>query len=99
MDETKLLPSWSLLAGICLVGGLCVALWQSYSGTNTLPLPPQPRGSLVLGNLSEVINASKETLQHLLMQSWAREHGEVFRVRLGPITEYFLNSDRAVKVR
>jgi hypothetical protein len=32
------------------------------------------------------------------MHRWAREHGEVFRVRLGPVTEYFLNSDRAVKV-
>lgn len=52
----------------------------------------------MLGNLSEVINASSESLQHLLMQDWSRQHGEVFRVRLGPVTEYFLNSDRAVKV-
>ena len=93
-------PYWRLPAVICLLGALCVAaLWhRRFGGPKSLPLPPQPRGSWMLGNLSEVINASSESLQHLLMQDWSRQHGEVFRVRLGPVTEYFLNSDRAVKV-
>jgi hypothetical protein len=93
------LPQWPLLAGFCLCLMLGAALFASRSaGAEKLPLPPQPKGNLILGNLSEVITASKESLQHLLMHRWAREHGEVFRVRLGPVTEYFLNSDRAVKV-
>ncbi|KAL3451426.1 cytochrome P450 [Aspergillus insuetus] len=92
------LPHWPLLAGFCLCLVLGAALFTSQSaGSKKLPLPPQPKGNLILGNLSEVIAASKESLQHLLMHRWAREHGEVFRVRLGPVTEYFLNSDRAVK--
>lgn len=53
---------------------------------------------MVLGNLSEIMKASMDNLQHPLVQGWAREHGEVIRVRLCPGTEYFLNSDRAVKV-
>jgi hypothetical protein len=94
------LPQWPLLAGFCLCLVLGAALFTSQSaGSTKLPLPPQPKGNPILGNLSEVIAASKESLQHLLMHRWAREHGEVFCVRLGPVTEYFLNSDRAVKVR
>jgi hypothetical protein len=101
MHESDILslPHWPLLAGFCLCLVLGAALFASRSADATkLPLPPQPKGNLILGNLSEVITASKESLQHLLMHRWAREHGEVFRVRLGPVTEYFLNSDRAVKV-
>ncbi|OGE47464.1 hypothetical protein PENARI_c043G11509 [Penicillium arizonense] len=90
---------WPLLAAFCLLlGAALFTFLQSHAaGAKKPPLPPQPKGNLILGNLSEVITASKESLQHLLMHRWAREHGEVFRVRLGPVTEYFLNSDRAVK--
>lgn len=97
MDQEGILPppNWPLLAAFCVLLG--VALYPR-SHAKTAPLPPQPKGSPILGNLSQVIAASKESLQHLLMHRWAREHGEVFRVRLGPVTEYFLNSDRAVKV-
>ncbi|KAE8414345.1 cytochrome P450 [Aspergillus pseudocaelatus] len=86
MNESNLPPYWQLPAVICLLGTLCVAaLWHGrLGGPKSLPLPPQPRGSWILGNLSKVINASTESLQHLLMQDWSREHGEVFRVRLGP---------------
>ncbi|KAB8261640.1 cytochrome P450 [Aspergillus pseudonomiae] len=77
-------PHWPLLGVFCLLGGLCVALYQHSGRSKTLPLPPQPSGGLVLGNLLEVLRASKESLQHILMQEWAREHGEVCRVRLGP---------------
>ncbi|KAL1633676.1 hypothetical protein SLS56_002824 [Neofusicoccum ribis] len=31
------------------------------------------------------------------MEKWARQHGEIFRVRSGIVTEYFINSDKAVK--
>lgn len=36
---------------------------------------------------------------HLLVQKWALEHGEIIRVQLGPVTNHYLNSDKAVKVR
>jgi hypothetical protein len=98
MDESKLPPHWPILVVSILLGSLCVAIWQRSGGSKRPPLPPRPRGSLLLGNLLEVTKASKESLQHLLMHTWAREHGEIFRVRLGPVTNYFLNSDRAVKV-
>ncbi|KAI5212373.1 cytochrome P450 [Aureobasidium subglaciale] len=62
-----------------------------------LPLPPQPPGSFFVGNMTEVIAASKIGQQHLLFERWAREHGEIYRVRVGPFTEYFINSDAAVK--
>ena len=89
---------WPLLLILCIIGALYVTLQQKSSGLKSLPLLPQPRGSLILGNMPEVIKESPVTLQHLLMQKWAREYGEVFRVRFGLVTEYFLNSDRAIKV-
>lgn len=70
---------------------------QHKSDAKQLPLPPQPPGSFLTGNLSEVIAASKIGQQHLLFQRWAQEYGEVVRVRVGNLTEYFLNSDLAVK--
>lgn len=45
-----------------------------------------------------MMKAGKEGTLHLLMEKWARQHGEIFRVRSGIVTEYFINSDKAVKV-
>lgn len=62
-----------------------------------LPLPPQPRGVPLLGNALDVIQAAKTGSAHLLFGQYAREHGEIFRVKVGPFTQYFINSDEAVK--
>lgn len=98
MEESNAPPHNMLLVIVCLLLGLGIALLRSSRASKQLSLPPQPRGSMVLGNLSEIMKASMDNLQHPLVQGWAREHGEVIRVRLCPVTEYFLNSDRAVKV-
>ncbi|KAG9628843.1 cytochrome P450, partial [Aureobasidium melanogenum] len=89
-------------AGIIFLGvlgflALIRRLQQYRHGRSLLPLPPQPSGSFLIGNMTEVIAASKVGQQHLLFQRWAQEHGEIFRVRVGPFTEYFINSDIAVK--
>ncbi|RAO74354.1 uncharacterized protein BHQ10_010366 [Talaromyces amestolkiae] len=98
-NEISFLPHWPPLVTVCLLLGAALFAFLRIhpAGAKDLPLPPQPKGNLILGNLSEVITASKQSLQHLLMQNWARQHGEVVRVRIGPISNYFLNSDRAVK--
>ena len=62
-----------------------------------LPLPPRPRGLPVIGNTVEFISAAKDHTMHLLLQRWSKEYGDVIRVQIGPVTEYYLNSDRAVK--
>lgn len=64
---------------------------------NAFPLPPSPPGNLITGNLSEVLAAVQNKQQHLLFNKWAREYGEIVRVRSGPFVQYFINSDRAVK--
>ncbi|KAF7621034.1 hypothetical protein AFLA_006325 [Aspergillus flavus NRRL3357] len=97
MEESKAPLHNMLLVIVCLLLGLGIAGLRSSHASKQLSLPPQPRGSMVLGNLSEIMKASMDNLQHPLVQGWAREHGEVIRVRLCPVTEYFLNSDRAVK--
>lgn len=69
----------------------------SIRNRNALPLPPEPRGYPIIGKLPEVIKASKKGEQHLLFQQWARQHGDLYKVKLGPFTQYMVNSDVAVK--
>ena len=64
---------------------------------NILPPPPTPTGSFLTGNLSEVLAAVRQNRQHLLFNSYARQYGEIVRVRSGIFTQYFINSDNAVK--
>lgn len=65
---------------------------------NKLPLPPKPPGWPIIGNTIEFINAAKDGAMHLLLAKWAREYGEIIRVQVGPVTNFYLNSDHAVKV-
>lgn len=87
---------WTIL-GLTLAALLLYRLHQWLQDRNRLPLPPQPPGLPVLGNLLDILKATKQNQQHLLFEKWAREFGEIVRVEAGPFTEYFINSDRAVK--
>lgn len=60
-------------------------------------MPPKPTGVPLLGNALDVIGSTKTSSQHLLFGKYAREHGEIVRVQIGPFTQYFINSDEAVK--
>ncbi|KAF4485923.1 Cytochrome P450 monooxygenase atE [Colletotrichum fructicola Nara gc5] len=71
---------------------LAFYLWTA-KGSAMQHLPPAPKGYPFLGNLMDVVSAGG--LLHLKMIAWAREHGEIIRVVLGPNTEYVINSDRA----
>jgi cytochrome P450 family 619 len=62
-----------------------------------LPLPPGPKGYPLLGNLLDLLPTIPKGTQHLLFQKWAREYCEIYRVQLGPVTQFMLNSDVAVK--
>lgn len=67
------------------------------SSKTQLPLPPSPPGNWLLGNLRQVLAAVTLSHQHLLFNTWARQYGEIVRVRSGPFVQYFINSDRAVE--
>ncbi|KAJ9654515.1 hypothetical protein H2198_006458 [Neophaeococcomyces mojaviensis] len=85
---------------IFILLALIVPLFRSQLKKNKssqLPLPPSPPGNLLTGNLSEVLLAVGKRQQHLLFGKWAREYGEIVRVRSGPFVQYFINSDKAVK--
>ncbi|KAK5116576.1 hypothetical protein LTR85_009201 [Meristemomyces frigidus] len=62
-----------------------------------LPLPPGPNGLPVIGNLLDILKEVKVGSQHLLFEKWARQYGELYRVKVGPFTQYMVNSDQAVK--
>lgn len=68
-------------------------------GRRQLPLPPKAPGAFLIGNTLDMIKAAKNNTAHLLMKRLADEHEEIFRFQVGSVTDYFLNSDRAVKVR
>ncbi|KAH7047397.1 cytochrome P450 [Macrophomina phaseolina] len=44
-----------------------------------------------------MMKAGKNGELHLQLEKWARLYGEICRVRVGLITEFFINSDKAVK--
>ncbi|KAJ4983179.1 hypothetical protein SVAN01_11322 [Stagonosporopsis vannaccii] len=69
--------------------------WRQNRGK--LPLPPKPPGHPLLGNALDVIRSTKKGSQHLLFGQYARDLGEIVRVQVGPFTQYFINSDEAVK--
>ncbi|KAH8783605.1 cytochrome P450 [Hyaloscypha finlandica] len=77
---------------------LClVSLVKFIRNRGQLPLPPKPKGLPIIGNTIEFVSAAKGNTVHLLLQKWAKEYGEVIRVQIGSVTEYYINSDRAVK--
>ena len=78
-------------------GCLLLRLQQWFQERGKLPLPPKPPGLPLLGNALDVMRSTKAGSQHLLFGKYARELGEIVRVQVGPFTEYFINSDEAVK--
>ena len=70
-------------AGIILLGvlgflALIRRLQQYRYERNLLPLPPQPSGSLLIGNMAEVIAASKVGQQHLLFNAGPKNMEKYF---------------------
>jgi cytochrome P450 len=89
------IPVVALLAATSIL--LTLRICQRLSGKKKLPLPPRPSGVPLLGNALDVIRSTRTSSQHLLFEQYAREHGEIVRVQVGPFTQYFINSDQAVK--
>lgn len=65
----------------------------------TARLPPQPTALPFIGNIHQFAAAASKKSLHLQLEQWARKYGDIFRVQLGPISIYYLNTDVAVKVR
>ncbi|KAL1591639.1 hypothetical protein SLS60_011637 [Paraconiothyrium brasiliense] len=84
------------LASVAIIY-LLLRLQQWFEDRSKLPLPPKPPGVPLLGNTLDVIGSTKTHTQHLLFGQYARDHGEIVRVQVGPFTQYFINSDEAVK--
>jgi hypothetical protein len=62
-------------------------------------LPPRPPGLPLVGNIPQFATAAKKSEIHLQLGEWARGYGDIFRVKLGPVELYYLNTAAAVKVR
>ncbi len=86
------------VASVCiLLAYLLVKLFYRRRGP---PLPPLIPGYPLIGNIPQFAVADGRKAIHLLLGGWARREGcgDIFRVKLGPLTNYYLNSDVAVKV-
>lgn len=95
MDVLTFSP-WSLVA-ITTLSIFLFRLQKWSQERRKLPLPPKPPGLPIIGNIVDVLSATKVGQQHLLFERWARKYGEILRIEAGPFTEYFINSDKAVK--
>ncbi|KAJ5532238.1 cytochrome P450 [Penicillium frequentans] len=94
-DETLLHMPYICVLSITVL--LTYKVWHNYVQRGKLPLPPCPPGIPILGNLIEFVKDAKKASQHLLLQRWAEEYGDIIGVKIGPMTEYYLSSDQAVK--
>lgn len=98
-----ILTDFSNLTLLTLVGTIFVSYFvfsyvsRKWRSRSSLPLPPKPPGVPIVGNLPDILKATSKHAQHLLFFDWAKKYGEVFRVQAGPVEEYFINSDKAVK--
>lgn len=93
-------PRTQLLALSLLLFLTFLALRTYHSRTQTsklLPLPPGPSGYPLIGNLPTVLSRAKVGSQHFLFQQWAQTYGPIYKVHIGPFTQYMVNSDVAVK--
>lgn len=88
-----------LVISLGLVIFLVIFTKRRRGTSHGLSLPPIPPGWPLVGNLPDLAKYGSRKEVHLLMEKWARQYGDIFGVRVGPVTEYFLNSDQAVKVR
>jgi cytochrome P450 len=89
------LPFVTLLSGSLIY--LLLKFRQWFQDRNKLPLPPKPPGLPFIGNALDVLSSTKTGSQHLLFGTYARNYGEIVRVKVGPFTQYFINSDEAIK--
>ncbi|OAG07382.1 cytochrome P450 [Paraphaeosphaeria sporulosa] len=89
------IPTLALLSAPLVY--LLLQLQRWLEGRGKLPLPPKPPGIPFLGNAIDVLRSTKSNSQHLLFGQYARDYGEIFHVQVGPFTQYFINSDEAVK--
>jgi hypothetical protein len=97
--KDAILPHMPHIFVLSILTFLTYRIWQKYvTKRGTLPLPPSPPGIPILGNLIEFVKDAKQASQHILLQKWAEKHGDIVGVKIGPMTEYYVNSDRAVKV-
>lgn len=87
----------SVLVGLTVLA-VSIVCWDLVRKRRKLPLPPKPPGLPIIGQGPAIGNAAKKGELHLLLNDWARQYGEVYRIEIGPIKEYYINSDRAVKV-
>ena len=87
----------AILIATSLIYAIVRSIQQWAHERRLLPTPPGPTGLPLVGNLLDVLKAAKVGEQHLLFEKWARQYGELYKVKVGPFTQYMVNSDIAVK--
>ncbi|KAK4545116.1 hypothetical protein LTR36_003667 [Oleoguttula mirabilis] len=76
---------------------VALSIQQRIKDSKLLPLPPGPTGLPFIGNLLDILKEVGLGSQHLLFEKWARQYGELYKVKVGPFTQYMVNTDQAVK--
>jgi cytochrome P450 len=92
IEELKKLSTFTLISG----GLLLVALVTYFllRDPRRKHLPPGPRGLPIIGNTHQ-LPQTDEVSQVVI--NWAKQYGEIFRIRLGMTDYIYLNTPEAVK--
>jgi len=87
----------SLLGIAFILYLIATTLYKRFRGRDEVPLPPGPTGYPLIGSLPDLLSRLKTSTQHLLFNEWARQYGEIYKVNLGFVTQYMVNTDVAAK--
>jgi cytochrome P450 len=92
LDELQKLPKFTLHSGVVLL--VAFAVYVATRDPRRKHLPPGPRGLPIIGNTHQ-LPQTDEVSQVII--NWARQYGEIFRIRLGMTDYIYLNTPEAVK--
>jgi Cytochrome P450 len=92
VDEVQQLPKFQLYGGSALL--VIFLVWVFTRDPRQKHLPPGPKGLPIIGNTHQL--PTTDDVSKVIIQ-WAREYGEIFRIRLGMTNYIYLNTPEAVK--
>ena len=91
-EQLQDLPKLTLYSGISAL--ILFVVYLTLRDPRRKYLPPGPRGLPIIGNIHQ-LPQTDEVSQVII--NWARQYGEIFRIRLGMTDYIYLNTPEAIK--
>jgi hypothetical protein len=91
-EQLQDLPKLAIYSGISAL--ILFVVFLTLRDPRRKHMPPGPRGLPIIGNIHQL--PQTDEVSHVIIK-WAKQYGEVFRIRLGMTDYIYLNTPEAVK--